>query len=294
MLYDVRLRIAYQYAAPAASSRHLVRLFPRTLPDLQRPIATELSVHPVPNERGAFTDFFGNQVQEIFLRPPHAAVEFRVQGRIERLAPPPPKNASMLSALPAELERLRDLTKESPQHYLGETRFVRPSRYLQDFTLDVLPPDIDVAAAVRLIGEAINKRMTFDPGATVVTTPHEEAFEKKRGVCQDFTHIMIACLRSVGIPAGYVSGLLRTLPPPGMTRLSGADQMHAWVRIWCGEQAGWFEYDPTNAVDARADHICIARGRDYFDVSPVKGVLRSAGTQASVQQIDVIEVESAA
>jgi transglutaminase-like putative cysteine protease len=294
MLYDVRLRIAYQYAAPAASSRHLVRLLPRTLPDLQRPIATELSVHPVPNERGAFADFFGNQVQEVFLRPPHGAVEFRVQGRIERLAPPTPRNAAMMSNLAAELQGICDLTQESPQHYLGETRFVRPSRYLKDYTLDLLPPDADVADAVRLIGEAINKRMTFDPGATVVTTPHEEAFEKKRGVCQDFTHIMIACLRSVGIPAGYVSGLLRTLPPQGMTRLSGADQMHAWVRAWCGKDAGWFEYDPTNAVDARADHICIARGRDYFDVSPVKGVLRSAGAQASMQQIDVIEVDTAA
>lgn len=294
MLYDVRLRIAYQYAAPAASSRHLVRLFPRTLPDLQRPVATELSVTPIPNERGAFMDFFGNQVQEIFLRPPHAAIEFRVQGRIERLTPLAPKSSPLLSSLPAELEHMRDLTSASAQHYLGETRFVRPSRYLQDYTLDLLPVDVDVATAVRTIGQAINKRMTFDPKATVVTTPHEEAFEKKRGVCQDFTHIMIACLRSIGIPAGYVSGLLRTLPPPGMTRLSGADQMHAWVRAWCGEEAGWFEYDPTNAVDARADHICIAHGRDYFDVSPVKGVLRSAGAQASVQQIDVIEVETAA
>lgn len=294
MLYDVRLRIAYQYAAPAASSRHLVRLFPRTLPDLQRPIAAELSVNPAPNERGVFTDFFGNQVQEIFIRPQHSSVEFRVQGRIERLAPPLPMTPSMLSGLERELESIRDLSPESPQHYLGETRFVRPSRYLQDYTLDLLPPDIDAAEAVRIIGQAINKRMTFDPGATIVTTPHEEAFEKRRGVCQDYTHIMIACLRSIGIPAGYVSGLLRTLPPPGMSRLSGADQMHAWVRAWCGEEAGWFEYDPTNAVDARADHICIARGRDYFDVSPVKGVLRSAGAQASVQQIDVIQIESAA
>ena len=294
MLYDVRLRIAYQYAAPAASSRHLVRLFPRTLPDLQRPIATELSVTPIPNERGALTDFFGNQVQEIFIRPPHPSVEFRVQGRIERLAPPPPKNSSKMSGLEVELKRIRDLTSESPQHYLGETRFVRPSRLLQDYTLDLLPPDLDVATAVRTFGQALNKRMTFDPAATIVTTPHEEAFEKRRGVCQDFSHIMIACLRSVGIPAGYVSGLLRTLPPPGRPRLSGSDQMHAWVRAWCGEEAGWFEYDPTNAVDARADHIVIARGRDYFDVSPVKGMLRSSGSQASVQQIDVIEVESTA
>ncbi len=293
MLYDVRLRIAYEYAAPAASSRHLVRLFPRTLPDLQRPIATELSVHPYPNERSAFTDFFGNQVQEIFLHPPHSTVEFRVQGRIERFAPPAPGAPTKYSALDSELADIRDLTPDSPQHFLGVTSFVRPSRYLKDFSLDLLPESSDLVTIARTIGQAISTRMTFDSGATSVDTPHETAFERRRGVCQDFTHIMIACLRSIGIPAGYVSGLLRTLPPPGGQRLSGADQMHAWVRIWCGKDAGWFEYDPTNAVDAGADHIVIARGRDYFDVSPVKGMLRSAGSQASIQQIDVIEVETA-
>ena len=104
--------------------------------------------------------------------------------------------------------------------------------------------------------------------------------------------MMIACLRGVGIPAGYVSGFLRTDPPPGQPRLEGADAMHAWVRAWCGWETGWIEYDPTNAVVAGTDHILVARGRDYGDVAPVKGVLRIAGEQTSEQAVDVVPVDA--
>lgn len=112
------------------------------------------------------------------------------------------------------------------------------------------------------------------------------------GVCQDFAQVMIACLRGIGIPAGYVSGFLRTLPPPGRPRLEGADAMHAWVRAWCGWQAGWIEYDPTSAQVAGSDHIVVARGRDYGDVAPVKGVLRIAGDQKTEHAVDVVPVEA--
>jgi transglutaminase-like putative cysteine protease len=102
------------------------------------------------------------------------------------------------------------------------------------------------------------------------------------------THIMILALQALGIPAGYVSGFLRTLPPPGGVRLEGVDAMHAWVRAWCGSAQGWIEYDPTNACAVGQDHIVVAYGRDYADVSPVRGVLRTTGDQVSVQRVDVI------
>ena len=121
-----------------------------------------------------------------------------------------------------------------------------------------------------------------------VDTPAIDAFERRHGVCQDFSHIMIACLRSIGIPAGYVSGFLRTIPPEGQQRLEGADAMHAWVRAWCGIESGWIEYDPTNALRVGQDHIVVARGRDYGDTAPVKGVLRTAGTQTTGHKVDVI------
>jgi transglutaminase-like putative cysteine protease len=138
------------------------------------------------------------------------------------------------------------------------------------------------------LGEALHEELRFDADATTVDTPVEEAFTARHGVCQDFAHIMIGCLREVGIPAAYVSGFLRTEPPPGCERLEGADAMHAWVRAWCGPTLGWVEYDPTNGVTVANDHIVVAHGRDYSDVAPVRGVLRTAGAQQSAQYVDVI------
>jgi transglutaminase-like putative cysteine protease len=151
-----------------------------------------------------------------------------------------------------------------------------------------LTEGMTVADAVVALGQAIYAEMTFDADATTVDTPASEAFAARKGVCQDFSHIMIACLRGIGVPAGYVSGFLRTIPPPGKPRLEGADAMHAWVRAWCGSQAGWMEFDPTNNKLASEDHIVVARGRDYSDVAPVKGIMRIAGGQKSEQAVDVI------
>ncbi|WP_034007179.1 transglutaminase-like domain-containing protein, partial [Pseudomonas aeruginosa] len=124
-----------------------------------------------------------------------------------------------------------------------------------------------------------------------VDTPVAEAFDMRAGVCQDFSHIMIAGLRGLGIPAGYVSGFLRTIPPAGKERLEGADATHAWVRVWCGLQLGWQEFDPTNAIPAGNDHITISHGRDYGDVSPISGVLKTSGAHEATQAVDVIPLD---
>lgn len=138
------------------------------------------------------------------------------------------------------------------------------------------------------LGKALYDYMTFDPNATDVDTDPSEAFRLKRGVCQDFSQIMILGLHALGIPAGYVSGYLRTLPPEGGVKLEGADAMHAWVRAWCGVAQGWIEYDPTNATLIGTDHIVVGYGRDYSDMAPVKGQLRSSGGQFNSQAVDVI------
>jgi transglutaminase-like putative cysteine protease len=140
------------------------------------------------------------------------------------------------------------------------------------------------------LGRDLHGLMQFDPGATTVETAPEEAFLARHGVCQDYAHVLIAGLRAVGVPAGYVSGFLRTLPPPGRDRLEGADAMHAWVRAWTGADMGWVEYDPTNDLLVGQDHIRVAVGRDYGDVSPVRGILRHAGTQQVRQMVDVLRV----
>ncbi|MEM1088203.1 MAG: transglutaminase family protein, partial [Pseudomonadota bacterium] len=125
-------------------------------------------------------------------------------------------------------------------------------------------------------------------------TDASEAFRLRRGVCQDFAHIMILGLHGLGIPAGYVSGYLRTLPPEGQERLEGVDAMHAWVKAWCGVAQGWVEYDPTNRTLIGTDHIVVGYGREYSDVSPIRGHLRSAGGQTSTQAVDVAVVNPAA
>jgi transglutaminase-like putative cysteine protease len=134
--------------------------------------------------------------------------------------------------------------------------------------------------------------MTFDAEATTVDTPPREAFARGRGVCQDFTHVMIAGLRGIGIPAGYVSGFLRTFPPPGQPRLEGADAMHAWVRAWVGREMGWIEFDPTNDQAAGVDFVTVAVGRDYDDVAPIRGALRSAGRAETRQAVDVLPLDT--
>ena len=138
----------------------------------------------------------------------------------------------------------------------------------------------------------IQADFVYDTKATQVATPLDQAFTRKSGVCQDFAHIMIAGLRGLGLPAAYVSGYLRTIPAPGQTRLEGADSTHAWVSLWCGPEFGWLDLDPTNAMMVEDDHIVIAIGRDYADVSPVDGVLLGAGKQKLDVSVDVQAVSA--
>jgi transglutaminase-like putative cysteine protease len=151
---------------------------------------------------------------------------------------------------------------------------------------------MSVREAADTLCRAIHSEFTYVPGATKVNTPAADAFKLKKGVCQDFAHIMIVALRSLDIPAGYVSGFLRTIPPAGKERLEGADAMHAWVRVWCGHAAGWMEWDPTNNMMAGTDHIRVAYGRDYADVAPVIGILKIYGGHKTEQAVDVIPVRA--
>ena len=144
-------------------------------------------------------------------------------------------------------------------------------------------------AAVSYTHLDVYKRQDFryDPKATLVSTPLSEAFENRGGVCQDFAHIMIAGMRGLGLPASYVSGYIRTIPPEGQPRLEGADASHAWVRVWCGGAAGWLGLDPTNAIQVNDDHIEIAVGRDYSDVAPLDGIILISGKQRLKVSVDV-------
>ncbi|SIO20666.1 transglutaminase family protein [Vannielia litorea] len=289
MRYDVKLQIEYEYQGTSDHARNLLHLLPAEIPDRQRISASLLTVDPVPQERRDLFDFYGNLVTFIAFHEPVDRISLSLVARAERLLQPPGLEFSpALSALPREIAEVRRIDGTAPHHFLGPSPRVSPNADMTAFARGLVTPDMPVLEAVRGIGEALHREMTFDPEATEVDTPATEAFAARHGVCQDFSHIMIACLRSLGIPAGYVSGFLRTIPPEGEERLEGADAMHAWVRAWCGAEAGWLEFDPTNNISAGMDHITVAVGRDYGDVAPVKGVIRTAGEQETSHCVDVI------
>jgi len=290
MLYEIKLVTTCTYGR-AAAGRQLLRLMPADWPEGQRLIAGSIDIRPAPQERSDRYDFFGNRTSEVTFSTANEEVEFVVRARVDRFAQPPTLDLSpKLDRLTAEIAAVESLDPMSPHHYIDASPLVRPSEAIADYVNEIVDPKGTTLEAVKTINAGLYRDMRYDGEATTVDTPLEEAFAKRRGVCQDFTHIMIACLREIGIPAGYVSGFLRTEPPKGKPRLEGADAMHAWVQAWCGLDAGWVEFDPTNRMMAGADHIVAARGRDYSDVAPVRGMLRTSGGQDISQAVDVLPV----
>ena len=174
-----------------------------------------------------------------------------------------------------------------PAGYVYASPLAPQSAAIARWAAPHLPEGAGVLAAGEALMRAIHEAFTYDGKATEADTTPDEAFAQKRGVCQDFAHVMIVAARAHGIPAAYVSGYLRTLPPPGKARLVGADATHAWVNLWCGPALGWIGFDPTNACLARTDHIFTAMGRDYADVAPIDGVFRGGGSQAMTVAVDV-------
>jgi transglutaminase-like putative cysteine protease len=292
MLYDIKLVIDYTFQAPAAGARQILHAMPMTISGRQRLIAGSIDVDPEPAMRSDRDDFFGNRLTELAFSEPHSTIEIALKARVEVTGSGAPSSISGdLQTLFEALEAETDLGPRSPLHFLSASPYARPDDAIALWAGGQARAGRPCSDTVADLGLALHREMRFDAEATTVDTPAAEAFAARHGVCQDFTHIMIIALRSLGIPSGYVSGYLRTLPPPGQERLEGADAMHAWVSAWCGPGTGWVEYDPTNAVFAGTDHIVVAYGRDYADVAPVRGAMRTAGGQTSNQSVDVAPVE---
>ncbi|ESY67644.1 transglutaminase family protein [Mesorhizobium sp. M0051] len=289
MLYDIRLHLHYDYAAAAGGGRHQIRVLPSTISDVQRVIAASLSFAPAPNERSDFPDFFGNNVTSIAFRDAHDTLDIRMSARVSVSRPEPGLDVSPdIGRLRQELAAVRSLAPDTPHHFLAASIHAGIDGAITGYARDSVAGS--AAGTAMNLCNRIHRDFTYDGEATTVRTRASDAFKLKRGVCQDFSHIMIAGLRGLGIPAGYVSGFLRTIPPKGKPRLEGADAMHAWVKVWCGRDAGWQEFDPTNGMRASNDHITVGYGRDYSDVAPIVGVLKTTGGQVGEQAVDVIPV----
>ena len=292
MIYDIALTIDYDYAAPSDRSRTLVRLVAPSLPGEQQVLSQRLTIEPRPDEQRSMTDFFGNATTTAVWHRPIESLTLTLALQIERFVPVEGADLSpLLRDLPDALAAQTDLGPLSPHHFREPSARVPEVPQITAFARKQVTKGMTTWQAIEALGRALHREISFDAEATSVETGPAEAFEQRSGVCQDFAHMMIAGLRALGIPAGYVSGFLRTLPPPGEPRLEGADAMHAWVRAWAGPVTGWIEFDPTNDQPAGVDYITVARGRDYRDVSPVLGVMRTTGAQESHHSVDVVPVE---
>ena len=285
MRYQVIHETSYKYETPVVLSQQLLHLTPRVLPWQQRE-QHQIGIHPEPAEMSSREDYFGNLVTQILLAAPHAALTVRAESRVAVEAHAQPPDAEPWEEVRDRLKRVGAATLVEPAQYLFESPHVECFRELASYAAPCFPRARPIFEAVRDLTRRIHADFKFDPKATSVSTPLREVLTKRHGVCQDFAHLMIGCLRSLGLAARYVSGYILTTPPPGRPRLVGADASHAWVSAYCGA-AGWVELDPTNDCVVGDAHITLAWGRDFSDVTPMRGVILGGGDQELAIRVTV-------
>jgi transglutaminase-like putative cysteine protease len=291
MIYDVRQTTTCGYASPVAYARHVLRLTPVSR-EGERVQVAALQILPEPAHRREGQDFFGNRLTWLEVEEPHNMLTVKLAARVAVDAPliPEPSSTPAWEAVRDEAFAVSDIGPLSPAHFLFPSRMVSLDPEIRDYVRESFPPARPILeAAIELI-HRLKADIAYEIGATTVTTTPPMSFALRRGVCQDFAHIMISGLRGIGLPAAYVSGFLRSAPPSDGTRLQGSEAMHAWVMLWCGESAGWIGLDPTNAILAAEDHVSLAIGRDYTDVAPVDGVILGSGRQRMGVSVNVTPV----
>lgn len=273
MTYRIIHKTTYKYKDPVYAGSHAVYLTPRSLQH-QHSRWSELRVKPEPVTRSARTDYFGNHVEFFTVDEPHEQLE--VEARSEVTVDEQPNSCPTHSPAWETVAKSLPLNDSPPAVYAYQFVFesprIRPNNAFAAYAEISFTRGRPLAEALLDLTGRIYREFQFDSKATTVRTPPEEVLRKRRGVCQDFAHLQIACLRSLNLPARYVSGYLRTFPPPGRPRLVGADASHAWVSVYCPD-IGWLDVDPTNNLIPSGSHVTLAWGRDYGDVSPVRGMI---------------------
>jgi len=290
VIYDIAHRTTYKYDAPVASARCAMRLIPRNDRG-QTLLSHRIELSPSAETLNERTDFHGNRVCEARILKPHTKLQIALAARVavERAPPPAPALTPAWEIVRNAAYASDSLAASSPAQYIYASRFTPLFDAATHYAHESFSPGRPILEGAIELTQRIHADFAYDPDATHIATPIAQAFERRRGVCQDFAHIMIAALRGLGLAAAYVSGYLRTYAAPGQPRLEGADSTHAWVSVWCGPEFGFFDLDPTNAIVVGNDHIAIAIGRDYADVSPIDGVIIGAGDQDLDVSVDVKE-----
>ncbi|MBV7525266.1 transglutaminase family protein [Pseudomonas sp. PDM29] len=284
----------YHYDSPVSLAQQLAHLWPRPCA-WQRCTDRQLQISPQPTSRRDELDVFGNPLTRLAFERPHDELLVNASLTIEVL----PRPALDFNLSPAWEDTRSALTYSSqplsPElleacRYRFESPYVHLKRNFVEFSESCFPTGRPLLLGVQALMEKIFSEFTFDAEATQVATPLVEVLERRRGVCQDFAHLMLACLRSRGLAARYISGYLLTQPPPGQPRLIGADASHAWVSVFC-PVLGWVDFDPTNNVQPALEHITLAWGRDFSDVSPLRGVILGGGNHDPEVRVTVMPLE---
>jgi transglutaminase-like putative cysteine protease len=293
MIFEVSHRTHYRYTTPVAQSQHLVHMTPRAAAH-QTTLRHNLMVEPAPALRYEGIDGFGNPFVVLEVEVPHKELVLLARSAVETYAP-----AAADLAATTVWDRLDDVLASGPGgidldviQYRCSTRTTGATLEIADYARASFGQGRPVLAGVMDFTRRIHADFRFDPGATDVSTPVERVFAVRRGVCQDFAHLALAGLRALRVPARYVSGYILTQPPPGQPRLAGADASHAWISVWSPE-TGWRDFDPTNGMAVGEEHITIAYGRDYHDVSPISGVLIGGGEHVVTVGVDVVPLVAA-
>jgi len=296
MKYTVRHVTNYRYVAYSSGCHNVVHLTPRETTH-QKLLRWTLDVSPEPESTSTFEDYFGNDVTFFSIHQSHQQLKITATSQVIvdpvwiDIEKSPPWEEVRKSVRAHDSEPSLDAFQ-----YLWDSPFIKANSTLGGYARVSFPPGRPLLAAVFELNRRIHREFKYKPQSTTIATPLEEVFEKRAGVCQDFAHLMIGCLRSIGLPARYVSGYLRTIPPkPDPTKpkapvLVGADASHAWLAVYC-PGVGWVDFDPTNDLIPSEMHITLAWGRDYDDVSPIKGVVIGGGEHQLEVGVEVKPME---
>jgi transglutaminase-like putative cysteine protease len=285
MRYRVTHTTKYVYSERVSVCHNKLHLAPRKLTN-QSVSDFKLLISPEPSEVWQHVDYFGNQVDYFSLQDPHRSLSVTAVSQIVMSPLATPLGSPSWEQVRSEMQ-LTASQVPNAYYYAFPSTLVPTSSEFRAFASQSFTNARPIIESSMDLTRRIFEEFEFNPQATTVSTPVDEVLRKRAGVCQDFAHLQLACLRSIGLAARYVSGYLRTLPPPGKARLIGADASHAWISLFCGAEIGWIDFDPTNNTIPETDHITVGWGRDYSDVCPIQGVFIGGGQHAMHVSVDV-------
>ncbi|MBB5056253.1 transglutaminase-like putative cysteine protease [Granulicella aggregans] len=291
MLYKINHRTTYRYVSPVSVGSHVACLKPRSY-EQNQVVQNSLKIFPEPKTLDERIDYFGNALWFFTIEEPHKELIVESFSEVLRTGDRVPDARASLPWEESTLLLREDHTPEGldAYQYQFESPRIRIANDFAAYALESFTPGRMMLDALTELTSRIHKDFRFDSRVTTVRTTPEEVFKKRGGVCQDFAHVQIACLRSIKLAARYVSGYLRTYPPAGRPRLIGADASHAWISTYC-RGAGWIDMDPTNDIAPTDGHVTLAWGRDYGDVSPLRGLILGGGSHDLQVEVDMEPID---